>query len=123
MASGFILLALFATIYYYRKRSLYQTDFVHGTTSTKTNDTKILLLQKELKFSNEKPYKIGKTPAVRSPNSTSLGANSGGSNVVINPFQKKSPSPTGGLSREFCFAEKSLEVFENNNVFPLQISK
>nr|XP_027204637.1 synaptotagmin-4-like isoform X2 [Dermatophagoides pteronyssinus] len=95
LASGFILLALFATIYYYRKRSLYQTDFVHGT--AKTNDTKILLLQKDLKFSNEKPYKIGKTPAVRSPNSSS-GANSGNSNVVINPFQKKSPSPTGGLS-------------------------
>ncbi|OTF72088.1 hypothetical protein BLA29_013597, partial [Euroglyphus maynei] len=90
ITSGFLLLAIFASIYYYRKRGMYQ-DFSQGITTINSNDNnnkKILLLQKDLQFNEEKPYvqqMTKKTPAVRSPSST-------------NPFNKKSPSPTGGLS-------------------------
>nr|XP_046912338.1 synaptotagmin-4-like [Dermatophagoides farinae] len=90
LASGFVLLVLFASIYYYRKRSLYHDFTITGSTSMKSdnNNNKILLLKKNLQFNEEKPYVVRqKTPAVRSPSSSQ-----------VNPFNKKSPSPTGGLS-------------------------
>ena len=71
------------------------------------NNNKILLLKKNLQFNEEKPYVVRqKTPAVRSPSSSQ-----------VNPFNKKSPSPTGGLSRKYSvminqlFAIDSIQYF------------
>lgn len=95
LSSGFLLLALFVSIYYYRKRGLYH-DF---SSSSQSGSHKILLLKREGIPLEKPPYVIKKTPAVRSPSSSQ-----------VNPFNKKSPSPTtspqqsssGGFSRKYC---------------------
>lgn len=77
LATGFLMMILMAAAYYYRKRGSYH-DFSPNRNAA---NHKILLLKKEIPL--EKSYIIKKTPAVRSPSSSQ-----------VNPFNKKSPSPT-----------------------------
>ena len=78
LASAFMLLAVFATTFYYYKKRTQLFNPSH----------KVLLIKKDIPL--EKPYVIRKTPAVRSPSSSQ-----------VNPFNKKSPSPTSGIQPSF----------------------
>ncbi|UXI15365.1 RecName:Proclotting enzyme [Sarcoptes scabiei] len=82
LVSGFILvLIVLVSIYYYRKRTQYDQFYRPSLSGLEKDQQKILLFKKDF----DKPYDWmkKKTTAVKSPSSSQ-----------INPFNKKTPSPT-----------------------------